>query len=187
MVILCPAPSLSPCVYQSLSLSVLFPLSLSLCPALSLSLYVCVYVCVYLSLSLYVCSCPLEKAYDYQCERRVWEDLHLIVGLVPIHPSTHSTNPLMYLSVCPETIPHLIHVEPLINIYPSLIRDKTTPRLNPPMRRRDHEVHPSTHSYVQRRRAPDDTKEREDTVKKLFHSLKWWQQQTKQPLAILIG
>ena len=39
------------------------------------------------------------------------------------------------------------------------------------MRRRDHEVHPSTHSYLQRRRVPVDTKEREDTVKKLFHSL----------------
>ena len=39
------------------------------------------------------------------------------------------------------------------------------------MRRRDHEVNPSTHSYVQRRRVPEDTNEIEDTVKKLFHSL----------------
>ena len=34
-----------------------------------------------------------------------------------------------------------------------------------------HHRTPSTHSYVQRRRAPEDTKEREDTVKKLFYSL----------------
>ena len=37
------------------------------------------------------------------------------------------TNPPMYLTVCPETIPNLIHVEPLINIYPSFIRDKNDP------------------------------------------------------------
>ena len=37
------------------------------------------------------------------------------------------TNPPMYLSVCPETIPNLIHVEPIINIYPSFIRDKNEP------------------------------------------------------------
>ena len=85
-------------------------------------------------------------------------------------------HPCTYLSVRTPYI-HLIHVEPLINIYPSFIRDKNAPNppisksTHQPMRRRDHEIHPSTHSYVQRRRVPEDTNEIEDTVKKLFHSL----------------
>ena len=65
---------------------------------------------------------------------------------LPTHESipTPHINPL----VCPNTYIHFLHVQPLINIYPSFIRDKNAPNppisksTHQPMRRRAPKVHP---------------------------------------------
>ena len=49
----------------------------------------------------------------------------------PTHPPIPRTHPCTYLSVRTPYIHH-IHIQPLISIYPSCMRDKTTPTPIPP-------------------------------------------------------